>query len=126
MVSKPWFVIGVIKDMPTKNKTNRQLFCEVDGEIKPLGKSVEIKTKIKPCPFCGEKAKTFHIPENNEEEVKQHLNWKWNYPGMWVIGCDTEMCMGNINHFTMIFIDEESAVETWNRRVCKCRKEKLN
>lgn len=102
--------------MPIKNETNSQIFCEVDGKIKPLGKSVEIKPKIKPCPFCGGKATTFHIPENNKEEMKQHPDWKWNCPGMWVIGCDTEMCMGNMNYFTMVFVDEESAIETWNKR----------
>lgn len=112
--------------MPTKNETSGQFFCEIDGEMKPLGKSIEMKRKIKHCPFCGEKAETFRIPENDEKEMAQHPKWKWNYPGMWVIGCNTEMCMGNINHFTMVFVDEESAIETWNRRACKCHNEKSN
>lgn len=73
--------------------------------------------ELKKCPFCGRKATTFHIPENDEKEMKTHPKWEWNYPGMWVIGCDTEMCMGNINHFTMVFVDEQSAIETWNKRV---------
>lgn len=72
--------------------------------------------KIKKCPFCGCKAKTFHIPENDEEEMKRHPKWVWNNPGMWVIGCDTEMCYGSVHNFAMIFIDEQSAVETWNMR----------
>lgn len=72
--------------------------------------------KIKPCLFCGENAITFHIPHNEEKENVQHPKWEWNYPGMWVIGCDTEMCMGNINHFTMVFADEKSAIDTWNKR----------
>ena len=72
--------------------------------------------KILPCPFCGEKAKTFHIPENDKEEMKNHPKWKWKHPGMWVIGCDTEMCMGNIGHFAMIFETEEDAIKTWNTR----------
>lgn len=73
--------------------------------------------KILPCPFCGEKAKTFHIPENDEEEMKKHPKWKWNNPGMWVIGCDTNyMCIGNINHFGTLFLTEEDAIKTWNTR----------
>ena len=73
--------------------------------------------KILPCPFCGEKAKTFHIPENDEEEMKNHPKWKWKHPGMWVIGCDTYyMCMGDINHYAMIFETEEDAIKTWNTR----------
>ncbi len=79
--------------------------------------------RIKNCPFCGGKATTFHIPENDEKEMKQHSKWKWNYSGMWVIGCDTEMCYGNINHFAMIFVDEESAITAWNRRTCICKKQ---
>ena len=72
--------------------------------------------KIKNCPFCGGEAKTFHIPENTEEENKKHPLWNWNHPGMWVIGCDTPLCFGNINHKAMLFFDEESAVEIWNKR----------
>lgn len=74
------------------------------------------KKKIKKCPFCGEKADTFHIPQNDKKEMEQHPKWEWNYPGMWVIGCDTEMCMGNLGHFAMVFVDEESAIKTWNKR----------
>lgn len=74
------------------------------------------RKKIKNCPFCGDKARTFHIPENDENEMSQHPKWAWNNPGMWVIGCDTEMCMGNINHFTMVFVTDEDAIETWNKR----------
>lgn len=72
--------------------------------------------KLKPCPFCGGKAITFHIPENDEKEMSLHPTWKWNDPGMYVVGCSTEMCYGNIHHFCMIFLTEEDAVETWNRR----------
>lgn len=36
---------------------------------------------------------------------------------MWTIGCqDDSLCMGNINHVNMIFVTEESAIETWNTR----------
>ena len=72
--------------------------------------------KPKKCPFCGGKGHTFQIPENTEQERKEHPNWDWKYPGFWIVGCWTEMCMGNINHITMVFVSEQSAVETWNTR----------
>ena len=72
--------------------------------------------KLKPCPFCGEEACTFHIPENTLLELSTHPNWRWRNPGMWVIGCDTEECMGNFNHVTMVFMTEEDAKKAWNRR----------
>ena len=72
--------------------------------------------RIKPCPFCGNKAYTFHIPDNNAKERYEHPKWDWNYLGMWVIGCQEMECFGNINHFTMIFSTEENAIKTWNRR----------
>lgn len=64
---------------------------------------------IKYCPFCGGTATTFQIPNNDRNE---HVKWEWNYPGMWVIGCNTDGCFGNINHFTMIFANEENAIKT--------------
>lgn len=73
-------------------------------------------TELKLCPFCGGKAETFHIPDNDEEEMKLHPNWKWNYPNMWVVGCDDWDCLGYLGHYTMIFGTEESAIEAWNRR----------
>lgn len=35
---------------------------------------------------------------------------------MWVIGCETDMCIGNIGHFAMIFVEKKDAIEAWNRR----------
>lgn len=55
--------------------------------------------ELKPCPFCGERATIL----------------KWGE--IYVIGCDTEMCFGNINHFAMVFYKTEHAIKTWNRRV---------
>jgi hypothetical protein len=72
--------------------------------------------KLAKCPFCGGEAKTFHIPQNDLKEMAKHPNWQWQHPNMWVVGCDTSMCMGNINHFTMVFVDEQSAIKTWNTR----------
>ena len=72
--------------------------------------------KLKPCPFCGGSATIFQIPLNTPEENKAHPNWKWHDPGKFVVGCDTSMCFGNINHKTMVFFTAESAAETWNRR----------
>jgi len=72
--------------------------------------------ELKKCPFCGGKAYTFHIPDNNEEEQKLHPKWRWNNAGMWVVGCHEDMCMGSINNVTMIFVTEEQAAEAWNKR----------
>ena len=73
-------------------------------------------TGLKPCPFCGGKADTFHIPENTEEELARHPKWRWNHPGMWVIGCDTTLCIGNKNSVAMLFMTEKQAAKHWNRR----------
>lgn len=54
--------------------------------------------ELKPCPFCGEKAIL--------------STWK----GCYIVGCDTEMCFGNINHVTLIGVDKEFIVKQWNRR----------
>lgn len=35
---------------------------------------------------------------------------------LFVVGCNTPMCYGNINHFTMVFVSKESAIDTWNTR----------
>lgn len=72
--------------------------------------------ELKECPFCGQKAATFHIPKNTPEENKLHPLWEWKNPGMWVIGCNTPVCFGNRKNRTMVFFDEESAIETWNTR----------
>lgn len=72
--------------------------------------------ELKPCPFCGGKAELFHIPENTVEEILKHPQWRWKYPDMWVVGCHDDYCIGNINHFLMIFPTEEMAVNAWNRR----------
>lgn len=55
---------------------------------------------LKPCPFCGRPAA-----------------YCKNDDGLYVVGClDDHMCMGNINHITMVFVSKESAIATWNRR----------
>lgn len=72
--------------------------------------------KLKRCPFCGKHGDLFQIPENTEEEAKDHPGWKWNDPGMWLVGCWTADCFGNINHKTMIFVSPENAAEKWNER----------
>lgn len=61
--------------------------------------------ELKHCPFCGKPATVTEIPEGV------------SYAGLYVVGCDDDMlCMGNINHFTMIFTTPETATQAWNRR----------
>ncbi len=72
--------------------------------------------RIARCPFCGRRARTFRIPENDEREMLRHPGWQWSFPGMWVIGCETEGCIGSIGNYSMVFTTENEAIETWNRR----------
>ena len=74
------------------------------------------KKRVFPCPFCGQEASIFQIPENTPEEQAEHPKWIWKAPGWYVIGCSTEMCFGNINHMTMAFFTEDSARKAWNTR----------
>lgn len=61
--------------------------------------------ELKTCPYCGCEAKVIKIPDG--------LSWA----GLYVVGCDDDStCMGNINHFTMVFSTPESATEAWNKR----------
>ena len=90
---------------------------ETPGETENVSDS-NTKRKLKPCPFCGGEAITFHIPENTPEEMAKHPKWQWRDAGRWVVGChDDHECMGNFNHKAMVFFDEEDAIEAWNTRV---------
>lgn len=56
--------------------------------------------ELKPCPFCGSAA---DIIDNGN--------------GLFCVGCTgDDMCFGSVQHVTMIFVSEETAAETWNRR----------
>lgn len=68
------------------------------------------------CPFCGANGETFQIPTNDKEENMQHPKWVWNDPGMWLVGCWTDGCLGNINNKARVFISEDEAIQAWNRR----------
>ncbi len=57
--------------------------------------------RLLPCPFCGGEAETGNPNQHDK---------------LFVVGCNTPMCYGNINHFTLIFTDKESAITTWNTR----------
>ena len=72
--------------------------------------------KLKPCPFCGGEAVLFQIPYNTTAELQKHPKWFWNNPGLWTIGCDTDMCIANYNHAMMLFLNSKQAIEAWNRR----------
>lgn len=72
---------------------------------------------LKPCPFCGGEAIIFQIPYNSEEELHQHPYWFWNNPGWFTVGCLTDMCIANVNHEMMLFLNSKEAAEAWNRRV---------
>ena len=71
---------------------------------------------LKSCPFCGGEAIIFQIPYNSEEELHQHPYWFWNNPGWFTLGCLTDMCIANVNHEMMLFLNSKEAAEAWNRR----------
>ena len=56
---------------------------------------------LKCCPFCGGEAE---VGLTNQHDK------------LFIVGCNTPMCYGNINHFTMVFVSKESAINTWNTR----------
>ena len=56
---------------------------------------------LKCCPFCGGEA---DVSLTNQHDK------------LFIVGCNTPMCYGNINHFTMSFVSKESAINTWNTR----------
>ncbi len=59
---------------------------------------------LKPCPFCGGKAKVIKCPCGE-------------FRNLYVVGCfDDDMCLGNLNHITMIFTTKQNAEQAWNRR----------
>ena len=58
-------------------------------------------TELKCCPFCGGKAEVGYANQHDK---------------LFVVGCNTPMCYGNINHFTMVFVSKESAIDAWNTR----------
>jgi hypothetical protein len=57
---------------------------------------------LKYCPFCGGEAEVGYANQHDK---------------LFVVGCNTPMCYGNINHFTMVFVSKESAIDTWNTRI---------
>lgn len=71
---------------------------------------------IKACPFCGESASTFQFPDNTQEELSLHPDWKWNFPGAWIVGCETDECYGCKHNMARVFVDENQAIMAWNKR----------
>lgn len=57
--------------------------------------------KLKPCPFCGEKA---------EMDIKQHVPEGYDYTPR----CTNPSCAGRL---TKKWINAEEAIKAWNRRV---------
>lgn len=67
---------------------------------------------LKPCPFCGEEAKTHQV-----------FN-PWSEEPSWVVGCDGSYgsgCPGYIWKLTPVYLTEEQAVKAWNRRDESCK-----
>jgi hypothetical protein len=73
--------------------------------------------ELKPCPFCGGEATIFQIPQNTTAEYVQHPKWTWFYSGLFTIGCETDGCMANYNNVAMLFVNPQSAINAWNRRI---------
>jgi len=78
---------------------------------------MKIKTKLKLCPFCGGKARLYHIPENTLEDLIHNPGRGWKDSGMWTVGCEKDhSCIGNYNHKAMVFFTKDEAIIAWNRR----------
>lgn len=62
-------------------------------------------TKLKPCPFCGEKVCI--------SEMKKAVGYE-----RWSVGCTNSRCIAHelFNPFIKKYISEKSAIEAWNRR----------
>ena len=55
--------------------------------------------KLKPCPFCG-----------GEATITNRVSF-------YSVGCTMDyMCPMNINHDLLLFVSEETAAKSWNRR----------
>ena len=66
--------------------------------------------KLKPCPFCGGKAKIYtHI------KATEYKNGVWTEykPEVWRVMCDARVdCCALLNKFDT----KQEAIEAWNRR----------
>ena len=63
--------------------------------------------ELKRCPFCGELAEVYRIPE------------EFPMRGLWVVGCDGKdgsLCPGHIHKWSPVYATRELAVEKWNTR----------
>lgn len=63
--------------------------------------------KLKPCPFCGSKAKL----ETGEESNGLGLSWHKTYD----VICSKRSCICHPD-CPKIFTDKNKAIEAWNRR----------
>lgn len=59
---------------------------------------MEMDSNLKPCPFCGKKAK-----------MHKRLNTPYH-----AVVCEDTRCPGH--NLYILFWDEEEAVQAWNRR----------
>ena len=66
--------------------------------------------KLKPCPFCGGKAKIMQLVDFQPVSI---LNDRW------IIGCDgihASLCPGNVYKCAPFYMSKELAVRMWNNR----------
>lgn len=70
-----------------------------------------MQTDLKPCPFCGETAIT----------ALAFIPWVGEFK--WIAGCDGtwgSACPGYMWKLSPVYLTEEQAARTWNRRVNGC------
>lgn len=82
-----------------------------------------MQKELKPCPFCGGKAKLVSFPAGTEASCNGKEKYNPFSAGVVLMGCETEGCILHMDieaHKASLFFlfgSEDEAAKGWNRRV---------